>query len=368
MDGLLFLACLLATTGFALLLGKKAVEQKSKVIEGWAPAAGAMVESSKAALTEADQELTELIAAIEGSAKEGSLLIRRLWKNLRKGRPRRGGPSRPLIIWQSPSARRRKPVTIRSLLSSQASLISRRERHGRKLRPCKSRPPPPTPLREALTERLAWAEYFLNGLIGWKEMNLLTVKERANDISAATAQTTAMEAISAAALVLGFYFFTNSDLSKRIAAVKATLDAAYLIQKSEADSGSITTWRPADAVEVLRFGGKINRIRFAPNATLDSPLLAAACEDNRVGFSRKGSKPRGVQTASHAINDIAFQPEWRLSCRGERWEHGSDPTVARNGLSPESPPVNIENVAFEKHSDSVTDVEFNSNGDSGGFE
>ena len=267
-------------------------------------AAVGVVESVEAALRELEQQAAKLTSAIEAAATKSPPEKPELAEFQRRATAAEG--SFVALDEFAQSIRQAAQTSKDRTLSELAATLEKRASESRERQSDLEKSPAVAPaVTKALTERLAQAEYFLNGLIGWKTLDEAMVKSRANDISAAIAHLNAIDAISAAALVLGFDRSTNTDLSKRIADVKATLD---VVQNSEIKTGTILSWRPEKASRV-ELGGKVNRVRFAPKLVAEVPLLAAACEDHKVYFWRKGGVPRGVQAATHAINDIAFSPK-----------------------------------------------------------
>jgi len=324
-------------------------------------AAIGIVESSKAAVTDYEQQAAKLTAEIEAAATE-SPPEKTALEEFEKTATAAADAVSAIDKFASSIRDAARTSHDQSLIDLTATLEKQASESRERLSAPKKSPAVANAATKALTERLAHAEYKLDGLIEWKAMTQTVIKSRASDISAATAQLNAIDAIRAAALVLGFDSSTNVELTKRIAAVKTTLGATYLVQKSEIKPGSILAWKPADAFRSLSLGGKINRVRFAPKSSAESPLLAAACDDSKVWFWRKGGVPRGVQTATHPLNDIAFSPQ------------GDSLAVASNGstvrilhwsstVTPESDRAEITNSEFQKHSDTITDVEFSRGGD-----
>jgi WD40 repeat protein/energy-coupling factor transporter ATP-binding protein EcfA2 len=335
-------------------------QQKKVVGQSNATAAGAVVESATSALNEAEQQVSKLIAAIDAAATEAPP-EKTAVEQVRRAK-KLADAAEVTIGILAKSIREAANTSGDKQLTELADSLDGQARHaGERIATLQKPSGAEGAAAKALKERLAQAEYRLNGLIGWKGIDLATVKSRANDISAATAQLNAIDAISAAALVVGFDISTDAELSKRITDVKTTLNATYVVQSSEIKPGTIMSWTTDKAFR-LEFGDKINRVRFSPKSSPDTPLLAIACEDNKVYFWRKGGTPRGIPAATHGINDIDFSP---LGGALAAASNGSTVRILRwaSSVAPETGNAAITNSEFQKHSDSITDVEYSRGGD-----
>lgn len=342
-------------------LAKQASAALLTLIKANGKAAVGIVESGDAALAEYEEQAGKLTSAIEAAATESPPENTALEEFQRTAK---AAESAVVAIDKFAESIRQAAQTSKdqSLIELAATLEGQANQSRDRQSALKKSPAVAYATTKALTERLAQTEYMLNGLIGWKAMDQTTIKSRASNISAATAHLNAIDAIIVAASLLGYDSSTNADLSKRIADVKATLGASYVVQKTEAAPGSIRVWKPANAFQSVALGGKINRVRFAPKYSAEAPLFAAACDDYKVWFWRKEGVPRGVQAATHPINDIDFNP------RGGALAAASNGITVRilswsNWVTPEDDRAEIQNSFFDKHSDAITDVEFSRGGD-----
>lgn len=169
-----------------------------------------------------------------------------------------------------------------------------------------------------------------------------------------------IEVIQKAAVPLGFEGYDYQPFSERIAAI----DRALAAKETANTSGPIAAWNPGNALAPLALSGRVNRVRFAPNVPAGGPLLAAACGGDQVWFWQKGGRSRGIGTTSdHAINDVSFSP------RGDALAAASDGGTVRLLRWPNAGTLEsfdqayLKIQAFERHSNSITDVEFSHGGE-----
>jgi WD40 repeat protein/energy-coupling factor transporter ATP-binding protein EcfA2 len=209
-------------------------------------------------------------------------------------------------------------------------------------------------IEAAFEMRLKEAENDLTGLDADRlDTNLVKVKKE-KEIPAATASLSAIEAIGAAADALGFEAKDFQQFQGRFKALFNTLDA---IQKLSLDAGTtLTTWQPNTA-RALIHAGKVNSVRFLTGSG-GSPLIVSAGEDKMVTLWSEGGKQLGRAAISSAINDIAVSTKAMAIAAAS---NGSTVRILRWANLPNFDNIKID--AFERHSDSVTDIEFSHGGE-----
>jgi WD40 repeat protein len=209
-------------------------------------------------------------------------------------------------------------------------------------------------IEAALETRLKAAERDLAGLNADQLDTELVKAKKEKEIPAASANLSALDGIIAAALALGFEVSDFKRFDTQFAVLFRTLDA---IQKlSSGAAASLATWN-LDAAQALTQTGKVNRVRFvtSPNGTR---LIVSAGEDRNVWFWSTDGRPLARVATSSAVNDLAFSADAKAIAAAS---NGSTVRILR--WTDLSNPVSFKTEAFERHSDSVTDVEFSHGGE-----
>jgi hypothetical protein len=205
-------------------------------------------------------------------------------------------------------------------------------------------------MRSSIEARLNQAEQALAGLLGTDPLDPALVKAKDKvEIPAATASAAAIVAIGEAGMALDLHKGDFEDLQPRVNAVMSTLDAIQT--EKVAASPKLATW-PRDAALALKHYARVNRVRFIK----DGKLIASAGEDRNVSFWDLSGKRLGPPVAtSSPINDLAYSaPANALAAAS----NGSSVRVLRLGNFNQ---IKVE--AFERHSDSITDVQFSHGGE-----
>jgi WD40 repeat protein len=332
---------------------KKKSAQQQDVIQVLGPAAGAMAETGKTAIADAEQRAGELAAAIQHAATEPppdqaetDTLLRAL--NAAKDATESIAALAKVISQAAKTTEDGNLTLLAISLEGQAE-------DSRKRRQALSRDPETfKKVQRAIEARITRAEQSLEGLLGKEPLNPALVQQKDEGIDSATADLAAIGAIEKAAFAFGFEGDDYKPFSERIDVVNKTLTAAD--KAREISTSSIVVWKPDSAV-VLKHEGKVNRVRFAPAVFDSKPLIAAGGEDKKISFWRSTGQLLGAVSTSSAINDVAFSPRGDAIAAG----NGSTVRVWRwKGL------LNLDSLtaqSFDKHSDSVTDVEFSHGGE-----
>lgn len=225
-----------------------------------------------------------------------------------------------------------------------------------------------TAVRQAIGSRLEVTEKALAGLLGREPLDRTVAKEKAAQLLAARANLEAIYAIQDAGLALGFQRY-DDPFAARIVAIAKTLAAARSATEGAPTGTQLPfwkpepQWKPENGFTPLAHGGRVNRVRFAPNFPAEAPLLVAACEDREVYFWQKDGTLRGVVAGTNAVNDVVFSPQ------GDALAAASNGSTVRLLRWPNAAALepfkraNFKVFAFERHSDSITDVEFSHGGE-----
>ena len=203
--------------------------------------------------------------------------------------------------------------------------------------------------RSSIEARLNQAEHSLAGLLGADPLDPAIVEANKEEIPAATASVAAIGAIGDAMEALGIGEINFSDLKPRLHAVLSTLAAIQTL--NVAASPKLATWQLRDAALALKHSARVNRVRFIK----DGRLIASAGEDRNVSFwDLSGKQIKQVSTSS-PVNDIAYSATAIALAAAS---NGSSVRVLRLGNFNQ---MKVE--AFERHSDSITDVQFSHGGE-----
>jgi WD40 repeat protein len=221
-----------------------------------------------------------------------------------------------------------------------------------------------TAIQIAIEARLGEIDKVLTGMLGKESLDVSLVMTKEKEIGDATAYSYAIDAIRKAALALGF---DDDDvapgIADRLAEIEKTLTAARGAKPTAPMASLVPVWKPEDALAKLSHSARVNRIRFARGFPVETPLIVAACEDGQVWFwTKNGGEPLNKIKQSSAVNDVAFSLQGDAvatasngsTVRVYRW------TGALNLQSFKDSPFKAS--AFERHSDSITDVEFSHGG------
>jgi WD40 repeat protein len=210
-------------------------------------------------------------------------------------------------------------------------------------------------IEAAIETRLTAAEQDLAGLNAGQPLDVnLVIAKKEKEIPAATANLSALQAIFGAADALGFESEDFQRVDGRFNALLRTLDAIQ--ELSVGAVASVATLKP-EAARGLTHTGRVNRVRFiaSPNGT---PLLVSGGEDRNIWLWSAEGTQLARMAASSVIVDLAFNAQAKaIAVAG----NGSIVRILR--WADLSNPVAFKSESFDRHSDSVTDVEFSHGGE-----
>ncbi|MEY2562422.1 MAG: hypothetical protein QOH88_615 [Verrucomicrobiota bacterium] len=334
---------------------ERASADRLKLMQAIVVAAGPIIDSGKAALTEAEERAVQLTSAISEAAVEPppeQAAIDEVW-HARNDAEKAVKAINGLVDSIKQAAR-----TDDEIGQAAADLDKQAHEVEARFQLLEKDPKKWDAVSKTVEARLAEAEKALAGLIGVEPLNPALLKEKdKKDIPEAIAQMDAVRAIKKAAEALGYHESDFQTFAARLASVEKTLSAARAAKEVGPSTGQIAVWKPDAAVPLVHQGGTVYRVRFGPLIPNKVPLIASASGDQQVWFW----KPDGANLERFSlgcpVTDMAFAPSGdALVAAGK----GKQVRVFRWKDLPSQ--GTLESADFLQHSDTISDVEFSHGG------
>jgi WD40 repeat protein len=332
-----------------------ASEGRLKLMQAIVVAAGPIIDSGKAALTEAEERALKLTSAISDAAAEPPPEQAAI-DEVRHARS--GAEKAVKAINDLVDSIKQAAGTDDEIGRAAADLDKEARKVEQRFRLLEKDPKNWEAVSKTVEARLAETEKALAGLIGVEPLNAALLKEKdKKDIPEAIAQMDDIRAIRKAAAALGFYDGDFQIFAARLASIEKTLSAARAAKEVGPSTGQIAVWKPDAAVPLAHQGGVVYRVRFGPLTRNKIPLIASASGDQQVWFWKSDGTNLAKFSLDCPVTDMAFAPSGDALVAAGR---GKQVRVFRWKNLPSQD--TLETADFLQHTDTITDVEFSHRG------